>query len=761
MGANPPSGRVLFRNSIREVPAGEPDSRPHRVRDQLRSDELARTMGIAVSLRLRNYAELEARIEAGQTIPQAEMEARYLPLRSDYGSVAAWLVGTGLSLMPEDPNHTNVFAKGTVAQVAAAFRVKFSRVATSKGEFSSAVTAPSLPAAFSGAVLGVNGLQPHIQMHVPKPGLVDVHGMYGLVTPPDILAAYNVPGTLDGTGQTIAIIMCAVPSTSDLTTFWSDVGISRTGSATYTVIKITDGPNTGPTGPNQADAVGEVTMDTEWSTGIAPGAALRLYAIPTLSYYDLLLASQQIMTDGQAKIASYSASGPEEGASLASFMSNSQEFALMAAAGVTFVSSSGDGGSNPDLGDNGYTSTNALSAMYPASDPNVTGIGGTTPNFNMSWTYTGEVVWDDIVAGTPSKGNATGGGISSLFTKPSWQAVSGTLLTAQTMRCVPDISSMSTATYNGGGSGAFIYMGGVTSFGGTSLASPIWAGLAAVIDQARANNATLPVGLLGPFLYPLGSSSYFNEITSGSNGHYSAATGYNLCTGLGSPNLGNIIAQIAHQTPVGNSALGAQALSSITYGTNNTGAGYQALYADAGGNNNTAVGSQALSSNTSGNQNVAAGFLALHGNTTGIDNTAVGYDSVPANTTGSGLTAFGYNSLLNNTTGTQSSATGTGALAQNTVGNYNTADGYKALNKDAGGSQNTGDGFDSLYSNTASADNTAFGFDALFSDTASQNTAVGSGALYSDADGSDDSSVAVGYRALYSNNGGGWNTAVG
>ena len=63
----------------------------------------------------------------------------------------------------------------------------------------------------------------------------------GLVTPVDIQAAYNVPGPLDGTGQTIAIIMCAVPAPTDLTTFWSNVGITCSGTATYTVIYINDG----------------------------------------------------------------------------------------------------------------------------------------------------------------------------------------------------------------------------------------------------------------------------------------------------------------------------------------------------------------------------------------------------------------------------------------------------------------------------------------------------------------------------------------
>ena len=175
---------------------------------------------------------------------------------------------------------------------------------------------------------------------------------------------------------------------------------------------------------------------------------------------------------------------------------------MMAAAGITMLSSSGDGGSNPDLSDdNGYTSTNPLSSDVPGQrSQRDRRRWHHPPNFNTSWAYTGEVVWDDINSATPRTGNATGGGVSSVFTKPSWQT-GGSLLAGETMRCVPDVASMSTATYNGGGTGAYIYMGGETSFGGTSLACPIWAGLTAVIDEARTNDGVVTVE--SPWAVPL------------------------------------------------------------------------------------------------------------------------------------------------------------------------------------------------------------------------------------------------------------------
>jgi trimeric autotransporter adhesin len=550
------------------------------------------------------------------------------------------------------------------------------------------------------------------------------------------------------------------------------VGITRTGSATYTLIDVYDGTLTGPTSAYQADAVGEVTMDAEWSSGMAPGAALRVYAIPTLSYFDLLAGCELVLSDGIAKVASFSAGGPEEGSGPGTFSTEAQEFSQMEAAGITMLASSGDGGSNPDTGDNGYTSTNMLSAEYPASDPNVTGVGGTILEFNNSWTDIGEVVWNSISSGT---GNATGGGVSTVFTQPSWQT--GTGVPTGGYRCVPDVAAISIATYNGGGTGAFVYLGGITAEGGTSLASPVWAGLTALINQARANSGRGTIGLLGPYLYPLNSATYFNQITSGNNGAYSAnASGYNLCTGLGTPNIANIVASVAPQTQVGNTATGYQALNSITDGQYNTGNGYQALYNDTSGNNNTGVGTQALFSNINGSQNVGIGYRTLYANTTGTYNTANGYDSLPANTSGNGNTGSGFKSLFLNTVGSQNTANGYRTLFNNSDGQDNTAVGWNALQANTVGTQNTALGSQALYGNSDGQGNTAAGYQALYTtyggyntaagykalytaQAGTANTAAGAEALYSTTTGSN--STAVGYQSLYSNTTAGDSTAVG
>ena len=774
-----PAGREMLNDSIKEVPATAASLAPHRVRDQLRSDELSKTMGFVVSLRIRNFAELQARVQNGERISQREMEAKYLPFRGDFARVSAWLLSQGLEMTMDDPNHTNVFVHGTVAKVSAALGVNFSRVVTGDGEFTSAVTAPSLPADLARVVLGIDGLQPHILMHVPKPRLDVVTNVSGLVTPADLLAGYNVPGNLNGNGQTIAIIMSAAPLSSDLTTFWTNSGITRPGSATYTLIDVNDGSQTGPTEPNGAD--GEVAMDAEWSTGMAPGASLRVYATPSLSYYDLMVACELVINDGGGStICSYSAAGPEEFDTLSSVMGNSQQFALMASAGITMLASSGDSGSNPNTtGTNGYAPTNAISVMYPASDPDVAGIGGTTPTFDASWNMISEAAWSEIPF-TMTNPNATGGGVSTVFTKPAWQT-GGSLLAGETMRCVPDVSAMSTAIETIGmntyGTGAYVELNGSTNGeGGTSLASPMWAGMAAILNQALVNSGRANLGLLMPHVYPLLGTSSFNDITSGNNGAYNAVAGYDLCTGIGTPNIGNIILQIAPIMPVDNTLTGAGAfgsnidgsydtangfdsLAGDLSGSQDTAVGFKAIFTDTTGSFDSAIGVQALLFDTSGADNTAAGSTSLYNNATGAYNTALGYGALYFNAA-SNNTATGYRALLQTTYGTLNTADGVQALASNTTGTYNTAVGAKALYSNVSAGFNTATGYASMYFDTGSK-NTADGFDALLHNTTGANdTAVGSLALFTDT--TDSYLVAVGYEALYVSNGAGnGNTAFG
>ena len=509
--AAPSSLRTILADSIQPVPVDAPASGPHRVRADLSGAEAAAPLNFLVSLRMRHFAEFTAIVQSGQQISKADMEAKYLPKQSDYDRVCAWLTGQGFTLTLADQQHTNVFARGSVAQLAAALEVSFARIATPDGEYTSAVTPPSVPAELADVVLGVDGLQPHIQVLAPAPSAAAVADTFlhpSRVIPADLLTAYRVPANLNGAGQTIAIFANSLPLASDLASFYSQAGITEL-NPNFTIVPINGGALPGP-------PTGEVALDTEWSTGIAPGANLRVYACPGGGEPDFIAACTVILNEGIAKVFSSSISNPETSLAPATLQSCSQVLAQMAAAGISVFHGSGDSGAYG-------------SPEYPTTDPYVTALSGTQMTFNANWTETGETV-------DPS----TGGGYSTFFARPAWQTGPG--VPAGTMRCVPDAAAPSSLISAVGTIfGLAVENGQTLGIGGTSATGPIWAGLAAIINQARANAGLPPVGLFGPRIYPLIGTNAFTDITVGNNGAYNAGFGYDLCSGVGTPLVANLI----------------------------------------------------------------------------------------------------------------------------------------------------------------------------------------------------------------------------
>jgi hypothetical protein len=181
---------------------------------------------------------------------------------------------------------------------------------------------------------------------------------------------------------------------------------------------------------------------------------------------------------------------------------------------------------------------------------------------------------------------------------------------------------------------------------------------------------------------------------------------------------------------IANTALGENALFSLTSGQNNTAIGFRALYFDTTGPNNTAVGQDALRFTTTGGQNTANGANALSNNTTGSNNTASGFFALTINTTGNNNTANGFSALFTNSTGSNNTADGVSALNTNTTGDANTAIGANALYKNTTGSNNMANGINALYKNTTGDFNMANGGGALKNNTTGlYNSATGINAL--------------------------------
>jgi kumamolisin len=538
--------------SVRVPDAGAQTLGRARIVRPLTPDELAAPMAFSVGLRMRDFAGLQARLAAGEQVPFPEMEERYLPLRSDYDRMASWLAAEGFSQTMPDRTHMNVFVRGAVADVVRAFGVRFARVAVPEGEYSSAVSEPSVPGDMGDAVLCVGGLQPQFRLRQMKaaarPVPNDELGNFIYVTPDNVSAAYGIPASATGAGQIIAIVSEAPVVTSDLTTFWRNTSVPQV-AGNVTTINVDGGPVDTP----DNSTVFEACLDVEWASAMAPAAGIRLYvsqeALDNFAQISNDLPGFPGMTVVSSSYGNTESDDPPD--ALQQF---SQELAALAAAGVSIVASSGDAGSNPDesIASGSYLASAPLGVSYPASDPNVTGIGGTTVDFTGNWVYKDEIVWNEL--SNTAAPSASGGGVSTAFPKPSWQT-GGAVLAGQTMRCVPDVAAISDGNLSNvdganGSDGVLVFQNGTPeAASGTSLSAPVWAAVAALINQARAAAGLGPIGLLNPHLYPLAGSSAFHDVTSGTNGAYSAVQGYDLCTGLGSPDVVNLITALAGVTP--------------------------------------------------------------------------------------------------------------------------------------------------------------------------------------------------------------------
>ena len=511
----------------------------------LTAPRLAEPLTFSVILRLRNADELQERVNRNEVIPYEEMERLYLPLPADYEAVTQWLKSEGFTITRHDDSYLGVYARGSVAQVRKSLQVEMVGVTVDGEDYPAANSTPSLPAEIAAPVLGIVGLSPYLKLKsyartVPiKSGKAVTRdgAQPTAVTTPErsyspaqILRAYDATYLgFTGTGQNIAIVADVLPLTTDLTAFWSRLGITRTGS--YVPLTPNGTPNTATTG---ADGDVEVALDTEWSSGIAPGANVRVYAAGGTGFGQFGGCFQQIINDikagtviGQLSI-SYGLGEVDAGINQKSaFISYDNQYMLvMAGLGVSIFVATGDSGSSPN---------GTLEVSYYSSSPYVTAVGGTSLAVYSNGTYLGENAW-----------GGSGGGSSVFFNRPAWQT--GTGVPSGTGRLVPDVclpaDPTTGADLNFEGK-IYDYDGNTSGYleGGTSWSSPTWAGMAALINQSRASltPARGSMGLLGPRIYPLIGTNNFFDVTTGNNTAYAAGVGYDETTGIGSPDMKNLL----------------------------------------------------------------------------------------------------------------------------------------------------------------------------------------------------------------------------
>jgi kumamolisin len=259
-------------------------------------------------------------------------------------------------------------------------------------------------------------------------------------------------------------------------------------------------------------------LDIEVIGAVANGAAIAVYFAPNTDQGFIDAVSQAVHdTTHTPSVVSISWGGSEDSWTAQARTNMDQIMSDAGGMGVTVTVAAGDGGSADGATDG------KQHVDFPASAPHALACGGT--HLDASGTQiTSETVWNT------SATEGTGGGVSDTFTLPSYQSsakVPGNVDTGKPGRGVPDVAADADPA-----SGYAIRVDGADeTIGGTSAVAPLWAGLTALLNQSLG----APLGFAHPRLYALLGSTAFHDITSGSNGSYTAGPGWDACTGLGSP----------------------------------------------------------------------------------------------------------------------------------------------------------------------------------------------------------------------------------
>jgi len=501
---------------------------------------------MAFALPLRNRAELQELLGRiydpadplyGHYLTSREFTDRFGPTQADYDAVISYARSLGLTVTGTHPNRTLLDVSGPAGMIEAAFALHLRRYQAPGGrEFYAPDDNPEVPDAVASRIAGVVGLDNAAVWHAHR-RLVSAAEMArtepfqigtgpgGGLTPGDIRTAYNLQGVAaDGTGQVLGLFELDGYRSSDVTSYESYYGLPSVPLQNVLIDGFSGRPGSG------AD---EVTLDIELQIALAPGASkIIIYEGPN-SNTGVVDTYNRIATDNLAKQISTSWGLSEGQNSSTVISSENTAFLQMAAQGQSIYAAAGDSGA--------YDDGTTLSVDDPASQPYMVGVGGTQLFVNADGTYNHETTWN--VDNTVS-GGAGGGGISSLWSIPSWQQGIATAASA-TMRNVPDVSL--NADQNTGYS--IYYHGGWWIYGGTSCTAPLWAALTARVNQQRAANGYQPLGFANPAIYQIAKGARygadFHDITQGTNLFYGAGTGYDNATGWGSFNGANLLADLA------------------------------------------------------------------------------------------------------------------------------------------------------------------------------------------------------------------------
>ncbi|QQE79883.1 protease pro-enzyme activation domain-containing protein [Alicyclobacillus sp. SO9] len=527
----------------------------------LKHANASRKISVTISLKLRNEAQLKQLIQ-NQYNPQSADYKKFLtpakfaqefgPTKTTVAAVKAYAKSHGLTVTHVSKERTLVQVQGTVGQMEKAFSVKINNYKDSSGKkFYANATSPTLPTSLAAQVIGISGLNDKASWHhasatplQSKKGLPGIHhtilasmlnhsttphlgnGPAGGYTPTELRSAYNVsPLTsagINGSGQTVALFELDGYNQSNISTYDSYYNL---GSASPSTVLV-DGYS-GAAGQGEP----EVELDIEVINAIAPKANVVVYEGPN-STQGVIDTYQKIATADTAKQVSSSWGQSELSSNTSTMNSLNSIFQQMASQGQSMFAAAGDNGAYDGGG-------SQLAVDSPSNDPYVTGVGGTHLTLSNG-SYGSESVWSNS-----SNNSGGGGGLSTVYSQPSWQTGPGVQNSySNGMREVPDVSADADPS-----TGYSIYsQGSWTVYGGTSCAAPLWAGLAALNNQYAAKNGKSALGFANPTLYKMFNTTQtypaYHDVTQGNNLYYPATSGYDMASGIGTPNAYNLIRDI-------------------------------------------------------------------------------------------------------------------------------------------------------------------------------------------------------------------------
>jgi hypothetical protein len=502
-------------------------------------------LDLAVGLPLRNREALTNLLQAlyDPASPQyrrfltpAEFTARFGPSQEAYDAVIGFARSNRLDITGTHPNRLLVNVRGAARDIERTFQINLQlhqHPREPRAFFApdaEPTVEPGLP------VLAVSGLSNY---RLPRPaGLRQVDPGSGGVTPlggsgpggayfgGDFRAAYVPGANLTGAGQAVGLLQFDGFYPADIQQYKTLAGLPDIPVTTVYLEGFDGTP-----GPSNS----EVALDIELAMAMAPGLSrVILYAVPMSGNPNTAL--NRMATDNWARQLSASWSYPVDAIT-------DQIFLEFAAQGQSFFNASGDDGA-------------FVGPIDPPSDnPFITIVGGTTlSTTGPGGDRTAETAWNWNSTGHGT--SATGGGISTDHPLPSWQQGAATEANqgSATMRNIPDVAMVGDnvwVIYDNGRKGVF---------GGTSLASPLWAAFTALANEQAESYGQPPVGFLNPAMYALGASSNylacFYDVTTGNNTNpispqkFYAVSGYDLCTGWGTPAGSNLINALAPPVPV-------------------------------------------------------------------------------------------------------------------------------------------------------------------------------------------------------------------